>query len=247
MTTVLALIAALSIGEAEEIPPETRAAVQRHLEAGRRLSALSILLKYHEQQGEVPERVRADLAKAQADFFKGRGGEFETYRVDEGDSLWKIGRRCKVPAEFIKQINRIADPRRLAVGRELKVVGGPFKAVVSLKARRLRVYLGEALVREYAVAVGSAKTPTPQDEFEVVDKVRDPQYDKDGEHYAPGDPKNPAGTRWMRLDGAFGIHGTNEPESIGKAVSDGCIRLRNGDVEELFDLLVTGGPVIIKP
>ena len=246
--TALLLLTAVSIGEAEEIPEEVRPVVRHHLESGRRLTAFSILLRYYEQnRREVPAKLRTDLAKAQADFLKGKGGEFETYRVKKNDSLWKIGRRYEVSAEFLKRVNRIKNPRRLTVGRRLKVAKGPFKAVLSVKGRALRVYLGEALVREYQTAVGAPETPTPIGEFKVVDKVVNPQYDKDGEHYGPGDPKNPAGTRWMRLDGAFGIHGTNEPESIGRAASDGCIRLHNEDVEELFDLLVTGSPVVIKP
>jgi len=60
---------------------------------------------------------------------------------------------------------------------------------------------------------------------------------------APG-PANPLGTRWMGLGyKGYGIHGTNRPHSIGKAASHGCIRMRNHDVEELFELVQVGDPV----
>jgi hypothetical protein len=57
-------------------------------------------------------------------------------------------------------------------------------------------------------------------------------------------PANPLGTRWMGLGyKGYGIHGTNMPLSIGKAASHGCIRMRNQDVEDLFERVQIGDPV----
>ena len=61
----------------------------------------------------------------------------------------------------------------------------------------------------------------------------------------PGDPKNELGTRWIGFKPAYGIHGTIDPKSIGKAMSNGCVRMHNEDVEELYDLVVVGTPVKI--
>ena len=247
LLVVLSLAAAGS-GREDAVPAGVREAVRRHLAAGRRLSAYSLLVEHYEEAGrEVPAEVLRALREAQEEFLAGRGGEFELYRVRPGETLWSIGRRWRVTPEFLMRVNGIADARRLAAGRRIRVVRGPFRAVVSLKARRLRVYLGRALVREYPVAVGAPDSPTPTGRFAVRGKVRNPRYDRGKEHYAPGDPRNPAGSRWMRLAGSFGIHGTNEPRSVGKAVSDGCLRLRNAHVEELFDFLVTGSPVLVQP
>ena len=70
-----------------------------------------------------------------------------------------------------------------------------------------------------------------------------PTYSHDGKVVRPG-PGNPVGTRWMSLGyKGYGIHGTNHPESIGHAASHGCIRLRNHDVEELFQLVHVGDEV----
>jgi lipoprotein-anchoring transpeptidase ErfK/SrfK len=73
--------------------------------------------------------------------------------------------------------------------------------------------------------------------------VLNPTYSHDGKVVKPG-PSNPVGTRWMGLGyKGYGIHGTNHPESIGHAASHGCIRMRNHDVEELFELVRVGDEV----
>ena len=66
----------------------------------------------------------------------------------------------------------------------------------------------------------------------------------------PGDPRNELGTRWIGFEptnGSYGIHGTIAPESIGKAVGNGCVRMLNEDVEELYDLVVAETPVEVIP
>ena len=68
-----------------------------------------------------------------------------------------------------------------------------------------------------------------------------------------GDPQNPLGTRWIAWfspDGkktSLGFHGTNEPESMGKMVSEGCVRMRNNDVEVLFEVVPRDSTVIVRP
>jgi lipoprotein-anchoring transpeptidase ErfK/SrfK len=61
------------------------------------------------------------------------------------------------------------------------------------------------------------------------------------------DPQNPLGPRWLDLGNSYGIHGTIDPASIGKAESRGCIRMRNQDVKEVFDMLGVGSEVTIRP
>lgn len=241
---VVAIGAEVDAGSTLVARPE----VQAHQQAGRRLSALSLMLRYVEENGQAPPAaLLAELAQAQAAFLAGQGGEFEEYVVKAGDTLWRLGCRYGVSAEFLQRVSHVVEPRRLLAGRKLRVLRGPFRAVVSIGARRLRVYVGDALVREYRVAVGAPATPTPAGEYKVLEKVANPSYSNAGERQAPGSPSNPAGTRWLRLAGSLGIHGTNQPESIGQAVSDGCVRLANKDVEEVFDLLVTGSAVVIEP
>jgi lipoprotein-anchoring transpeptidase ErfK/SrfK len=66
-----------------------------------------------------------------------------------------------------------------------------------------------------------------------------------GEKVIPAGPDNPLGTRWMGIHDTVGIHGTNNPASIGYSQSHGCIRMRIPDVEELFDMVSIGTTVTV--
>jgi hypothetical protein len=93
--------------------------------------------------------------------------------------------------------------------------------------------------------VGRRTSPSPTGNFTIVDRVENPTYFHPGEVIPPG-PDNPVGTRWIGLDRkGYGIHGTNEPHSIGKAASHGCIRMRRRDLEELFADVRSGDSVEI--
>jgi lipoprotein-anchoring transpeptidase ErfK/SrfK len=93
------------------------------------------------------------------------------------------------------------------------------------------------------VAVGAASTPSPVGTFTIVNRVTHPTYYRPGKVVPPG-PRNPLGTRWIGLSQkGYGIHGTDAPTSIGYAKSHGCIRLRNADVERLFERVRAGDVV----
>ena len=114
------------------------------------------------------------------------------------------------------------------------------RIVISLPQKQLTVFEGESIVTTYGVAVGKPSTPSPVGSWEVVNRIVQPTWYCHGKPVKPG-PGNPLGTRWIGLSkSGYGIHGTNEPDSIGKAVSHGCIRMRNRDVEELFALVKPG-------
>ena len=117
--------------------------------------------------------------------------------------------------------------------------------VVSLKDRRLAL-LEDGVVKEiYRVAIGTDTSPSPAGVFTIVNRVTHPTYYHDGKVIPPG-PENPVGTRWMGLsDKGYGIHGTNEPHSIGKAASHGCIRMGRRDLEDLFARVRNGDVVEI--
>jgi hypothetical protein len=101
------------------------------------------------------------------------------------------------------------------------------------------------LLKEYPVCVGNRSTQTPRGEYRVVYKTMDP-YWMNKEVIVPPGPKNPLGVRWIGLTKSLGIHGNNKPESIGKYESAGCIRMYNRDVEELYGMVSTNTPVLIK-
>lgn len=112
---------------------------------------------------------------------------------------------------------------------------GLISLVIKIQQRMLEVYSDGQLYKKYRIAVGKSDTPTPIGEWSVVWKAY---------NWGTG-----FGTRWMGLNvpwGIYGIHGTNKPWSIGQFASHGCIRMRNKDVEELFEWVPIGTPVRIE-
>lgn len=117
------------------------------------------------------------------------------------------------------------------------------RIVVSLTDRKLAVLENGAVVKIYNTAVGAPKSPSPAGTFQIANRIVLPTYYAPGKVIPPG-AENPLGTRWIGLSlKGFGIHGTNRPKSIGRAESHGCIRLRNHDVEELFEIVRPGDVV----
>ncbi len=127
-----------------------------------------------------------------------------------------------------------------AMGQE---TGVRRRIVVSIPDRRLALIEDGRVVKVWATAVGAPRSPSPSGTFQIVTRIPNPTWYRPGKVVAPGDA-NPLGTRWLGLSlKGFGIHGTNRPRSIGRRASHGCIRMRNADVEELFDLVAVGDTV----
>jgi len=117
------------------------------------------------------------------------------------------------------------------------------RIVVSIPDRKLALLENGRVVKIYPVAVGAEASPSPAGEFKIVHRIPQPTYYAPGKVIPPG-PANPLGTRWLGLSQkSFGIHGTNEPWSIGRNSSHGCIRMRNRDVEDLFERVRAGDRV----
>lgn len=115
--------------------------------------------------------------------------------------------------------------------------------VVSLEDRKLALVEDGQVKKVYTVAVGKPTTPSPVGTFTIARRVKNPVYQHDGKVVQPG-PGNPVGTRWMGLSvKGYGIHGTNEPKSIGKAASHGCIRMARKDLEEMYGMVQVGDTV----
>ncbi len=118
--------------------------------------------------------------------------------------------------------------------------------VVSIPDRKLALIENGDVIRIFPVAVGKESTPSPAGSFRIVTRVTNPTYYHEGQIVPPG-PANPVGTRWMGLsEHGYGIHGTNAPNSIGKAASHGCIRMARADLEQLFAMVQVGDAVEIR-
>lgn len=103
---------------------------------------------------------------------------------------------------------------------------------VSVRKRQLKLYNASVLLKTYPIAVGKILNPTPTGNYIIINKELD--------------PGGPFGALWMGLSKPhYGIHGTNDPSSIGKEVSHGCIRMHNADVLELSSMVPTSTNVYI--
>ncbi|MCH2175164.1 MAG: L,D-transpeptidase family protein [Lentisphaeria bacterium] len=177
------------------------------------------------------------------------------YVVQRGDSLWEISKKTGASMSVIAQSNNLSlDNPRIYPGQVLRIYSGDWVIRISKNQYTMQVFDGERLVKVYRIGTGR-QDRTPVGKFVVTGKEKNPVWYPGGTPVAADDPRNPLGTRWMALKGTtpdtvhyrgYGIHGTKDPESIGKMESNGCIRMVNQQVENLYDYILPGVPVIIE-
>jgi lipoprotein-anchoring transpeptidase ErfK/SrfK len=187
-----------------------------------------------------------------------------TYTVQPGELLTKIAMAHQVTWQYLCHVNNLSDPKKLRANATIKVIKGPFSALVEKGKFNMEIWIGgepyssgAMYVTSFPVGLGrDDSTPTGKWMIQPGNKIKDPTY------YSPrgegvieaNDPKNPLGKFWLGLVGvdghavgkmSYGIHGTIDPDSIGKQESMGCIRMRNEDVAQVFELLVEGKSIVI--
>lgn len=124
--------------------------------------------------------------------------------------------------------------------------------VIKLSDRRVYLYRGDELATSYPVAIGKAGWETPVGNYKVIEMQRDPTWEHPwtGKLIPPG-AENPLGARWIGFwtDGKnfIGFHGTPQEKLVGKAVSHGCVRMRNQDILALYAQVNVGTPVKVEP
>ena len=235
----------------------------RMLEPRRRLSAL--LFSGRLEPG-VANTVRDALTAANARLVFSPGAVpgdpiTEMIRVAPGDRLGSIGRRFGVPHPLLSFINDV-EPTRLRAGQMLKVLRGPVHARVEAGAFVLDTYVEadgqKVFLQSFPVGLGS-DGGTPRGAYAVGrDKVINPSWrnPRTGEYFPRDHPEIPIGEYWIPLVGTsgsaatatgIGIHGTHEPESIGREMSMGCIRLGDADIAQVFMMLSEGSRVEVLP
>jgi len=130
-----------------------------------------------------------------------------------------------------------------ALAQDKQMPADARRIVISIPDRKLALVDGGYVIKIYSTAVGAPSTPTPAGTYTIAQRLPNPTWYGPHKVVAPG-ATNPLGTRWMGLSRkGYGIHGTNSPHSIGRNASHGCIRMRNRDVEELYELISVGDVV----
>jgi L,D-transpeptidase ErfK/SrfK len=160
------------------------------------------------------------------------------HTVKPGETLTQISKDYRTSLSEIISANPAINPDVLYPSQSITIPGFPpthsipYKIDVSINNRWLRLIKDGELKKQYPIAVGRILHGTPVGNFIIINK-------------APN-PGGPYGSMWMSLSKEhYGIHGTNDPSSIGKAVSRGCIRMYNSDVEELANIVPIGTSVTI--
>ncbi|MBP2240794.1 lipoprotein-anchoring transpeptidase ErfK/SrfK [Cytobacillus eiseniae] len=126
--------------------------------------------------------------------------------------------------------------------------GDPF-VIVNKKTNEVAFIHENRVQTVISAATGKTEDLTPEGLFTIIVKAKNPYYRK--KDIEGGDPANPLGTRWIGFDAKdtdgriYGIHGTNTPESIGKYVSQGCIRLQNEAIESLYEIIPIGTKIVV--
>lgn len=198
-----------------------------------------------EAEAEKPTSPRADLSWEEI------AALGEKYTIQPGDTLSGVAARNNVGTGLLVRLNEIKNPNLIRVGQTLTVIEGPFRIEVDKSERTLAVYLGDAFIRSYPVALGK-RDSTPEGEFQVLRKLENPPW-TDPYHrtiVTADSPDYPLGTRWIEFippPGAYGIHGSRVAEEIGTEASFGCVRLLHPQEEEVYDFLTLGSPILIRP
>jgi len=230
------------------------------------LNAALVAGLYSEAEAADAKRQMAEINKLLVFSPRRMSGDewMVAHRVEPGEMLAKIAAANNINYQFVQRINPgLEDPRKLRAGATIKLLKGPFHAVVTKHAFTMDLYLGapggegSMYVTTFRVGLGTDdSTPTGKWLVEPGHKVTNPKYidPRSGRIYEPDDPTNPLGEYWIGLLGtegnsvgqpSYGVHATIEPDTIGKQASLGCIRLLNDDVALVFDMLSEGKSMVI--
>ena len=178
------------------------------------------------------------------------------YSIRGGDSLSRIARRNAATVAGLMRYNQLKNGR-IRIGGKLVVHKGPWQITVSRKYRLLKLYNGgdkKSLFAVFEIGIGRLNS-TPAGKFVISNRIKDPKWHApDGRIFEPGEAGNELGKYFLKLAATddpdrplvgYGIHGTPDESTVGKSVSSGCIRMRNADVEILYELIPEGTPVVI--
>ncbi|MHB9139061.1 MAG: L,D-transpeptidase, partial [Victivallaceae bacterium] len=183
-------------------------------------------------------------------------GKKINYVCKNTDFLQNIASAHNTSIELIQLSNRMkSSDSSIWEGRVFRIYKGDWNIRISKQNMLLHLYDGNKLFKIYHVGIGR-ENRTPEGVFVVRSKIKEPVwYSPNGKIIPYAGAQNSIGSRWISLSPegvtdkglrGYGIHGTADPDSIGKMVSNGCVRMRNAEVEELFMIIPRLTPVTIE-
>ena len=232
--------------------PSIMQSAQQLREAGRNPESLKMLSAYYGAEGIPPEQHQElanmlDLIAGEVIYSREHTLE-APYFAKGGETLPQVAEVYGVPWELLAKINGFVeepgwnpiDPGPLAQGEELKVVRGPFAAVMDVNNRELILFLNDMYAGRFPVqSIGPA---VPTQELVVQDKNPQPVFYPPAAGVVADSPNNPLGSRWIGLGGELGLHGGQTAELPSSA----SVRLSDDNIKEVFDILSVGSRIVIR-
>ena len=227
--------AVLALGQLAEQRGDWLAAQQAYQRLLQEFPMSDLVARAQEALGHVNLRLLCSPALTSQD---------KLYVVQSGDTLTGIAKHFHVTVELLQRANQLSG-HVIHPDQRLKIPGGTFSILVDKSQNTLLLKREEDVVKQYTVSTGSANS-TPVGTFTIMNRLVNPPWYTSTGVIPSGDPRNVLGTRWLGFDKAgYGIHGTTNPATLGQQVTAGCVRMRNADVEELFDIIPEGTAVTI--
>ncbi|NQU18963.1 L,D-transpeptidase family protein [bacterium] len=166
------------------------------------------------------------------------------YEVKPGDVLVNIAKEFNTTVGAIAKANNI-DEDFIRPAMKLRILKGEFSIFIDKSQNILILKFNDEVVKTYPVSTGKNNS-TPIGTYKIINKIVDPPWYRDGRKIPSSSPENILGSRWLGFDLAgYGIHGTTNPEEISMQTTEGCVRMRNKDVEEIFILVPSGIEITI--
>ncbi|MDD4013926.1 MAG: L,D-transpeptidase family protein [Candidatus Omnitrophica bacterium] len=167
------------------------------------------------------------------------------YAVQKGDTLYAISKRFNTTVDMIRKANGLTGDL-ISIGQKLKIIVAKFSIRVSKSANTLILEKDGQPLKTYLVSTGKDNS-TPIGTFKIEEKMIKPVWYKGDDAISPDSEEYELGTRWMAISmEGYGIHGTKDESTIGQQVTQGCVRMKNSDVEELYDIVPSGTEVVIE-
>jgi lipoprotein-anchoring transpeptidase ErfK/SrfK len=166
------------------------------------------------------------------------------HEVQSGDTLGGLAKKYGTTIDLIKASNDLSN-NVIRIGRKLRVWTEPFNIFVDKSQNLLILKNNDDVLKVYNVSTGKGNS-TPIGEFKIISRLVDPVWFNKGIVVPPESPQNVLGSRWLGFDlPGYGIHGTVDPDSIGRQATAGCIRMRNREVEEIYSIIPRGTKVVV--